>query len=631
MRRRRGSTQPRRGRHGQFGRGDDGRRGHRGVRPRRRRLRPQGGRQSRLPRAPGDLRAPAGEGTGRRRCRTAGRRPGLRHRRLHSGARADAAESRNSRGRRFGGHARGSAAQVLAGRRPLRARPSRGRDRRQGGRPRRRRFRRLPAAQLPRRRRGAGGGERPGAARRADRAARVLRGGLGGGARGVDARVLGRGDPAGAGLDGPHPPVPLPVAQRAGVRQRGRAARADERGGAGRRRRCTAAGLAARHHAHVHRPPPGLGGRSRSGRRLTASGRDRRAVAIAPAAPDGVLPDPAPRVAVVGGGIAGLAAAMALAERGVAATVLEREESLGGRLRGWPIRLRDGSAATMTRGFHAFFRQYYNLRALLARADPGLEALTPLTDYPLVHARGARDGFAGLPSTPPWNALALAVRSRSFPARELARVNVTAALQLLDADVPGVYARLDHVSAPELLEAVGFPESARHLAFEVFSRSFFADPHRLSAAELAVMFHIYFLGSSEGLIFDVPRSPFPQALWEPLAARLRALGTVVRTSARVEGIAEGRRRRFALVCTGGPAEEYDAVVLAADVAGLRELVGDGRGPAAWSAGLGALPSAPPFLVSRLWLDRPVDASRPGFLGTAGFPTLDNVSVLERYE
>ena len=31
----------------------------------------------------------------------------------------------------------------------------------------------------------------------------------------------------------------------------------------------------------------------------------------------------------------------------------------------------------MSRGFHAFFRQYYNLRALLRRADPGLRAADP--------------------------------------------------------------------------------------------------------------------------------------------------------------------------------------------------------------------------------------------------------------
>uniref|UniRef100_UPI000A97FE5E FAD-dependent oxidoreductase n=1 Tax=Streptomyces caniscabiei TaxID=2746961 RepID=UPI000A97FE5E len=45
----------------------------------------------------------------------------------------------------------------------------------------------------------------------------------------------------------------------------------------------------------------------------------------------------------------------------------------------------------------------------------------------------------------------------------------------------------------------------------------------------------------------------------------------------------------------------------------------------------ALAAPPPFLVSRLWLDRPVAAGRPGFLGTAGYGTLDNVSVLDRWE
>ena len=30
----------------------------------------------------------------------------------------------------------------------------------------------------------------------------------------------------------------------------------------------------------------------------------------------------------------------------------------------------------MNRGFHAFFRQYYNLRGLLRRADPDLSALS---------------------------------------------------------------------------------------------------------------------------------------------------------------------------------------------------------------------------------------------------------------
>ncbi|MFW6639358.1 FAD-dependent oxidoreductase [Nocardiopsis algeriensis] len=355
---------------------------------------------------------------------------------------------------------------------------------------------------------------------------------------------------------------------------------------------------------------------------------DRRAEAVLPPPPRGTAPRRPPRAGVVGGGIAGLAAACALAERGVEAVVLEREESTGGRLRGWNTRLADGSSATMGRGFHAFFRQYYTLRALLRRADPGLDSLVSLTDYPLVHRDGPRDRFSGLPPAPPWNAFALAATSPSFPLRDLARVNLPAALQLLDVDVPGVYERLDHLSARDLLEAVRFPPTARHLAFEVFSRSFFAAPERLSAAELAVMFHIYFLGSSEGLVFDVPRSPFPQALWQPLERYLSGLGAQVRTSVRVEAVRPGRERRFAL-----GAEEFDGLVLACDTPGLRRLVAASPelGSEPWRNRVAALESAPPFLVSRHWLDRPVRAHRPAFLGTAGYPTLDNISVLERYE
>ena len=37
------------------------------------------------------------------------------------------------------------------------------------------------------------------------------------------------------------------------------------------------------------------------------------------------------------------------------------------------------------------------------------------------------------------------------------------------------------------------------------------------------------------------------------------------------------------------------------------------------------------MVVRLWLDGPVAADRPPFLGTSGYGPLDNVSVLERFE
>ncbi|NXY94039.1 FAD-dependent oxidoreductase [Streptomyces sp. BR123] len=368
-------------------------------------------------------------------------------------------------------------------------------------------------------------------------------------------------------------------------------------------------------------------------RRTPRPGRDRLARPV-PAPPGAARADPAtaPHAVVVGGGIAGLTAATALAERGVRVTLFEREEVLGGRLAGWRTRLADGSTVTMSRGFHAFFRQYYNLRALLRRTDPALTRFTGLPDYPLCHAGGGRDSFRHVPRTPPLSALGFAALSRSFRLRDLARVNARAAMPLLDVRVPGVYDRLDGTSAHDFLEAIRFPAPARHLAFEVFSRSFFADPRRLSAAEMALMFHIYFLGSSEGLLFDVPDEPFPQALWEPLAGHLTRRGAELRTSTAVEAVTARPGGGFT-VADGSCEHRCDAVVLALDTGGLRAVVdrsgtlGDGL----WREQVAHLQSAPPFLVSRLWLDRPVRGDRPGFLGTGGYGPLDNVSVLNRWE
>ncbi|MGW6929291.1 FAD-dependent oxidoreductase [Lentzea sp. NPDC054927] len=360
--------------------------------------------------------------------------------------------------------------------------------------------------------------------------------------------------------------------------------------------------------------------------------RDRRAVRVPAPVGRAQFEGDAPAIVVVGGGIAGLSAATLLAERGARVVLCERENYLGGRVGGWSTRLADGSEATMTRGFHAFFRQYYNLRALLKRVDPAGRALTGLPDYPLQHASGHRDGFAGLPTAVPWNALAFLRGSPTFRWRDLPQVNARGALSLLDVSVPRVYEELDGIDAASYLEQIRFPEAAHALAFEVFSRSFFVHPTQMSAAELAVMFHIYFLGSDEGLLFDVAADPFPHGLWEPLRRHLASLGSTVCTGVEVRSVQPGEHKRFS-VAIGDGAIEADAVVLAADVPGLRTLVGasPALGDAAWREQIGELRTAPRFLVSRYWLDAPVDPDRPGFLGTSGHDLLDNISVLNHYE
>ncbi len=335
------------------------------------------------------------------------------------------------------------------------------------------------------------------------------------------------------------------------------------------------------------------------------------------------------QVAVIGGGIAGLAAATGLAERGADVTLFESAPQLGGRVASWP--LADGR--NMSRGFHAFFRQYYNLRALLRRTDPALDRLVAVTDYPLQTNAGLTDSFKSIPRTPPLNLAAFVLQSPTFPLTGLAKVDLPSAFELIDLQFPQSLSRYDGESAAAFLDRLRFPHNARHLALEVFARSFFANPHDFAARELVTMFHTYFTGSAEGLLFDVPVDDFNTSLWDPLGDYLRDAGVTIHLDSPVDALHQTERGWRVGTSTGGGV--YDAVVLAADPRTSRGLIaalhGETQQLADLQSRVARRTNAPAFAVIRLWMSDTVHSGRPAFLGTSGYQLLDNISVLERFE
>lgn len=332
---------------------------------------------------------------------------------------------------------------------------------------------------------------------------------------------------------------------------------------------------------------------------------------------------------VVGGGLAGLAAATVAAERGVSVTVWERESYLGGRVGSWPTVIADGSELWMERGFHAFFRQYYNLRRLMRRFDPGLTRLIPLDDYPVVGPGGITESFQALPKLAPFNLIELVRRTPHISLRSLTKVNVSAAMEMVSFDHDATYKRLDDLSAADYLKSLNFPAAAKRMLFDVFAHSFFNPEEEMSAAELVMMFHFYFTGNPEGLVFDVLDDAFEHAFIGPWRRHLEALGVEFKLSSPVESLTRHDDGRFE-VMSDGDVTSVDQVVVSVDVPSLDSVLGDSSVAAAREH-IAKCGVTAPFVVWRLWLDRPSAPGRQPFIGTAGLGRLDNISLYQLFE
>ncbi len=329
------------------------------------------------------------------------------------------------------------------------------------------------------------------------------------------------------------------------------------------------------------------------------------------------------RVAVIGGGLAGLGAAELLSRRGFEVVLFERDARLGGKLAGWRERLDDGFDAPIEHGFHAFFRHYYNLRDWLDEVGVG-QRLRPIDDYAILGADGKRHGFAAATGAPGLNLLALAATGM-FRLRDVLRPRTGRALEtLLRYDAHHEDPALDHTSFATFADAAALPPTLR-LVFTTFARAFFADERRISMAELVAAFHFYYLGHDRGLLYDWLDGAYDEALVDPIADLLRGrgvqlrLGTGVETLTPVEGgvVVDGAR--------------FDRVVLATDVAAARALVerSPALAPTALARGMAKLHAGQRYAVMRLWCDAELGTALPLFVVTERAQVLDAIAFVHR--
>lgn len=334
-------------------------------------------------------------------------------------------------------------------------------------------------------------------------------------------------------------------------------------------------------------------------------------------APDPALPlRPASRVRVlvVGGGLAGMGAASALAERGVEVVLRERNPYLGGKIGAWPVTLSTGEQVVADHGFHAFFRQYWNQRVWLDRVGI-TPTLREVEDYTVLPRQGPAIGFSGTSPVPVLNLLDLA-RVGVYRFWSLATSGTGEQLEvLLRYDRDRIFAEWDGISFATFAERARLPWKLR-LIFTTFARAFFAEDHNMSMAEMIRSFHFYYLSNDKGLVYDHPTEDYDRALIAPLRAHLDAHGTEIRTGSPVESVArDGEGFRV-------DGERYDAVIVASDAGSTRRLL-------APLVDLSGLQTGQRYAVLRVWFDRlparPVDP----FVITERHVVLDAISWCDR--
>lgn len=240
---------------------------------------------------------------------------------------------------------------------------------------------------------------------------------------------------------------------------------------------------------------------------------------------------------VVGGGLAGLACAYELSQRGFAVTLLEKSPQFGGKIASWQVNV-GTDEFRMEHGFHGFFPQYYNLNSLVKDLN-ATDNFQSLNFYSLVYREHYKpEVFRPSSSAFPWNIVDLAIAS---PNRLQWGINLTKIkhLQVFQA-IGGFereknYQRFDKISVADWV-AKDFPQGLYDLYFLPFAKSSLNAPDLMSVGELMQFFHFYFFGNPEGLAFNGTKDDMGTSLVQPIVDAIKSKGGKVVTNAIVSKI-----------------------------------------------------------------------------------------------
>jgi squalene-associated FAD-dependent desaturase len=234
-------------------------------------------------------------------------------------------------------------------------------------------------------------------------------------------------------------------------------------------------------------------------------------------------------VVVIGGGLAGITAAIALSEAGAAVTLLEARPRLGGATTSF-----NRGALVVDTGQHVFLRCCTAYQGLLARL--GMSGSVRIQDRfdvtvlaPDGSARLRRNRLPG-----PLHLGAALVRYPMLSLAERARVGQAAlAMKMLDPDDPA----LDTQRLGDWLAAHGQDERTRRVLWDLFTVASLNVPgDEASLALAATVIRTGLLGKKDAADIGIPLAPLGELHGTAGLALLKRLGAEVRLGVKAAGV-----------------------------------------------------------------------------------------------
>jgi len=319
------------------------------------------------------------------------------------------------------------------------------------------------------------------------------------------------------------------------------------------------------------------------------------------------------RVAIIGGGFAGLAAAVALAERGVGVDVLEERPHLGGRA----YSFRDeATGETVDNGQHALMGCYHHTLTFLERIGASAKITRQRNlRVDMIHPQRGTGAIACPPLPSPLHVGAGLLGYTLLSKAERLRA-LYAGLRLL-----ALRRRADESLHSEtvagLLRQLGQSENACASFWNpVTVATLNESPERAAAAAFAEVMARAFFASRKDSQFVLPSVGLSELYTGDAARFIREHGGTVTPRERVLGLEVNDGRGVALRLADGRTVHADACISAVPPRILDRILGDGLRRRLGLPELDSFDTAP-IVSAHLWFDRPVlNADFVGLIGTA---------------